>query len=152
MADIRVDTASPNNSAGIYDAGDNQGGLQTFQNFVQVAGAYCRIRSIMYRDLINARPEITLLFFSANPTLSTITDNAPIVIHADDQAKIFHEETIKPGDWTNLGTTAIYSRDNIAKAAFLADTSLRMVVLHRRRCLYASGTDNVRIRIEVESG
>ena len=144
-------SGTPNNTLTIYDPGDCLGGLQSFANFA-VAGGLFRLTGYQLQDKISARPNGALLFFDANPTFSTFTDNAAYILHDADRAKLFHVEPIGAGDWVDLVVGAFAeSKRLIDKTAFLPDGTLRVAFIFAERCLFASGTDNFHLRVDGET-
>jgi hypothetical protein len=74
-------------SAAAYTAGDNVGGLLTF-NSVLRTGVESGLIQFASADIIDSRfTGLTLWLFSANPTSSTITDKTAFVLHKNDVAK-----------------------------------------------------------------
>lgn len=75
----------------IYADGDNIGGLLTLSNVGHTSGANTGILqdvTLVEADSSPQNAAIDVMFFDANPSASTFTNNIATVIHADDEDKI----------------------------------------------------------------
>lgn len=80
-----------------YSAGDSIGGL-----ILQNPGSRInmgRINDVKIVDTLNQKPALTIFLFNAPPSASTITDNAPFDLHANDAAKVVGVIGIAAGDY-----------------------------------------------------
>lgn len=109
---LTVKDARPVISTGAYANGDTVGGLMTISSAVLYDGLSVYLHSITITDESAQNTGLAFVFFSEDPTASTFTDNAPIVIHADDRDKI-------------LGVVAATSSDYFPVGSGLSVASLR---------------------------
>lgn len=149
MADVKNTVVAITNSNTTYDFQDCIGGVLLFTDFVVAAGTACNLRSIQLQDDASLCPELSFLFLREAPE-GTYTDNAAIVYHANDRDRIVHHEAIFPGDWEDLEGMGLFTRQGINKQIFLVDTSLRVVLVAKRRVLYPAGTGHLSLRVEVD--
>lgn len=87
-----------------YSVGDAVGGLITLSNAVRASGLRAFIRSLFILDTSNVKNAFELLFFNANPSSSTITDNAAFVLHSSDTAKLIQRVSVAASDYVTLDT------------------------------------------------
>jgi hypothetical protein len=73
---ITVDTAA-------YTIGDSMGGKITLANAVRKVGGTCTLTNLTIIDKGNVRPTFNIVIFSSDPTVATITDQAPFVLGTD---------------------------------------------------------------------
>jgi hypothetical protein len=72
-----------------YAQYDSIGSLLTLNNAVSASGRGTFLHSVQSNSVVSAGiSTVRLLFFDANPTLSTFTNDAAIVLNFDDQEKI----------------------------------------------------------------
>lgn len=84
-----VRTVTPVINTSAYAAGDCVGGLQTIANAVRTGGPGSGlIENFTVLDATGANAAIDIVFFSANPTNSTFTNNAACAVNAADLGKI----------------------------------------------------------------
>ncbi len=79
-----------------YSAGDSIGGLITISNALNRHGAGI-LRQLTVVDLDNHTLTGVFIFFSANPSGSTLTDNAAVSIAAADISKVIDVYAISSG-------------------------------------------------------
>ena len=74
---VRGFTVTPTIQAAAYADGDLIGGKQTIANFVPATGGAATIQSILIANKTGnaARPAYEFVFYNANPTGSTFTEN-----------------------------------------------------------------------------
>ena len=94
---VTVDTAA-------YTAQDNIGGLLTLTDAMLSEGGTGLLQSLLVADASGQKPALEILIFNANPSSSTITDQAAISIHADDVGKIIRRISVSQGDYVNVGS------------------------------------------------
>ncbi len=96
-----ADRQAPTVDAGAYADGDALSGLMTFDVAERpMTGAVTRIR---IRSGTTVGVDSFLHLFNANPSASTVTKNAAVVIHADDRAKAFESIKLSSSDWSQRG-------------------------------------------------
>lgn len=101
---------------GAYHANDNVGGVLTLTGASRVSGKATTLTRVSVLDAANQKKQLELVFFNANPSASTFTDNAAPVIHANDQAKFVGRITINSSDYISVGTTGLACLANIGLA------------------------------------
>lgn len=96
--------AAPPTSATAYGAGNVIGGLISFTNATRYAGLGAVLQNISVTFTDGVVPSLDVILFDANPSASTITDNAPVSVVAADVPKIIG--VIHITDCTLVGTSA----------------------------------------------
>jgi len=94
-------------SAGVYDANDDVGGVITLTSAARALGMPTTLTRFTVVDAGNQKAQLELLFFNANPSASTFTDNAAPVIHANDEAKVCGRRTVYASDYLTVGAKAV---------------------------------------------
>ena len=90
---VTVDTSA-------YAAGDCIGGKLTLTDAMRVNGGTGILQSLFMMDRSGTqKPALEILIFNADPTASTLTDQAAVSIHADDVGKVIRRISIAAGDW-----------------------------------------------------
>lgn len=89
-----------------YSSGDCVGGKLTLSSIVRTAGGTALVQSLFLRDTSNQKAALELLIFNADPTSSTLTDNAAAVIHANDIDKIVRRISIAASDYVTIDSKA----------------------------------------------
>lgn len=90
-----------------YSVGDNVGGKLTLSNAVRSSGGTAYLRSLLLVDTSNQKNALELLLFNADPSSSTITDNAAFVLHANDVAKLIRRYSLAAADYVTLDSKGI---------------------------------------------
>jgi len=102
-----------------YSDGDVIGGKMTLAGVVEFLGNSGAIRAASVHSLADlSTVPIRVLIFNADPTASTITENAAFVLHTDDVAKLVGvlDLSVKAG----IGTPDVLFADN-PHLPFVAD-------------------------------
>ena len=101
-SDIISPTVTVDTSA--YSANDVIGGKLTLTNAMRVNGGTGLLQSLMLIDTSGTqKPALEIIIFNADPTASTITDQATISVHTDDVAKVIRKIDVAASDWTLIG-------------------------------------------------
>lgn len=134
-----VPTVTVNNVA--YTSGDNVGGKLTLANAVRVSGGVSELKSVAFIDAANQKPVLEIIIFNADPTASTITNNAAFVLHANDIAKVIARIPVATGDWVSIDTKgfANITPSRILKAA--TGTTLYAALITTSTPTYVNATD-----------
>lgn len=103
-------STTPAVEAGAYAVGDLIGGLQTLANVVDRIGEGGYIEAGALLSQVAVANAVTLLFFNANPSASTFTENSAPVIHANDRAKLIGAMTLSVQ--AAIGTPNVRFADN----------------------------------------
>lgn len=138
-------TATPTVSASpAYTAGDCVGGLMTLSNAVRsgpLSGVLAAIE-VMCKSAQTFAFDV--IFFDANPSGSTLNDNAAIAIAAADFDKIVGVAQITgtaPNAWVNVGTPSFAVAANVNLPLKLASTTLYAVLVARGTPTLGSTSD-----------
>lgn len=96
-----------------YTAADVVGGKMTIQNVCKNSGDPCVLDEIKLIDKSNQKPVLEIIFFEADPTATTFTDNAALAINAADMSKVLGRVPVASGDWVTVGGIGIADVKNI---------------------------------------
>lgn len=83
-----VVTATPTLNTSAYSDGDCVGGLMTINDAAFQPAGTGEIRRIRLHERSTQAAALHLYVFSDNPSASTFTNNAAMVVHADDVGKV----------------------------------------------------------------
>jgi hypothetical protein len=139
IKDTTAVSASPD-----YSIGDAVGGKRTLASAVRVSGGTAILEDIILLDRANQGPGLEILFFDADPTSATITDNSGFVFSTDD-LKLIARVTIGQSDWTSLNSKKyahIKSIGALLKAA--SGTSLYVAIV-ATTAYNAAATDDMQV-------
>lgn len=126
--------------AGAYTAGDAVGALLTLTNIAPANGKQITIQNLLVRDKAKQSKGMTLIFFDANPTASTIVDNSPISIHDDDIAKIVGIVRVYAADYTDLAAGSVVRAAEAATITPASDSrTLFLAIRADEEPTYANG-------------
>ena len=104
-----VISVTPTVSSGAaYTAADAVGGKQTLTSAARVSGGVAVLQSLTVLDLGNQKAALTLLFFDADPTAATITDNAAFV-WSTDTTKFIGKINVAAADYETVAGEAVAS-------------------------------------------
>jgi len=82
----------------------------TFTNALVKASFSGLLRAAVIRDKDSEAGVLALTLFKANPTLSTFTDNSPIVIHDSDIAKIIGVVAFAAADYVAYSASSLATK------------------------------------------
>lgn len=122
-ADVREISVTPNLAnfgVGAYSSGDCVGGLLTFSGALSGPTKTGRVRSVKVTDLDKQNAALTLLLFSANPTASTLTDNAVVVIATADQTKLLPYVAVLATDYQTFSTSSLATVSSLLSGVWSA--------------------------------
>ena len=125
-----------------YAAGDCVGGKQTLTNAIRVAGNGSILNTINVYDSANQKAAISILFFDADPTAATITDNAAFTISTD-TSKLVGKIDIAAADYVTINTRAYACKNALSLGPLLPSSgkNLYAVVVTSGTPTYAATTD-----------
>lgn len=135
-------TATPTVSVSpAYSIGDAIGGLMTFTGMARAAVGSGLLQNASLACKSAQTAAIDLVLFSANPTGSTITDNAPYSLAVADLPKVL--TVVHLTDWTSQGTPSFAQGGQLATiyALTLGQTSVYGVLVARAALTLASTSD-----------
>jgi hypothetical protein len=139
IKDTTAVSASPD-----YSIGDAVGGKRTLASAVRVSGGTAILEDIMLLDRANQGPGLEILFFDADPTAATITDNSGFVFSTDD-LKLIARVSVGVSDWTSVNSKKyahIKSIGALLKAA--SGTSLYVAIV-ATTAYNAAATDDMQV-------
>lgn len=132
---------TPTISTSAYTAGDAVGGKQTIANAVRTPGTAI-LDSISITDISNQKAALEILIFNADPSATTITDNAALAINSADITKIIARISIASGDYVAIGTLAVATVKGLGIALKAASgTTLYAAVMTTGTPTYAGTSD-----------
>ena len=121
-------TISPTVDTSAYADGDNIGGteyqLSDVVNYTNGGFAWC----VVVRDYAEQTPGFTMLFFSAEPSNTTLTDNSALTIADADLANCIGFISVESADYYALTGNSIAFKSDVG-VAYVADADDLWVVL-----------------------
>lgn len=142
-----------------YSDGDAIGNLLTLSDFARVAAGSGLITRLQLRCTMNPGVQSFVHLFDANPSASTVTDNAAVVIHANDRSKILKTIAIPAASWvTPKGASPWYTVELVGPKGGLNDYIAYQLAAGRD--LYVAweadgtinfGTDTVEVLVSAEN-
>lgn len=134
--------ATPTTTNGAYAAGDIIGGKLTFANMARVSGGGGWLQAVTVGVKAAVTPALELWLFDADPTNTTVADNAIWSLNATDLGKAFAVVSIAAGDWKDGGTPNVASIEYLRKYT-LGATSMYGYLVDRTGTTLTSTTDIV---------
>lgn len=107
----KVISVTPTIDTAAYSTGDAVGGKQTLTSAARVSGGAVTLESLIIVDKANQKQAMDILFFNADPTAATITNNATFAFSTD-IAKWVGQIHIATTDWTTFDSKAIVNKLN----------------------------------------
>lgn len=89
-----------------YSIGDCIGGKIELNNALRVSNATGMIKRLLLRDASGSAPVVDILVFSSEPTVATVTDNAPIDLGTDIN-KVIRTISVTAEDYITVGTDSV---------------------------------------------
>lgn len=124
-----------------YTSGDAVGGVQTLASFWRTSGGNSRLNSLTIVDKGNQKPNLTLLFFNANPSAATITDNSAFAFSTD-ISKCVGKYNVSSSDFETVDSKAVACLKNIGlDLEGNSTTSCYVAVLTTSTPTFASTSD-----------
>lgn len=125
-----------------YVTGDALGVLITFDNAVPPGRLSGMIHTIILTDLDKENSRVDVVFFKANPSGTTFTDNSALDIADADLPKFIGHKRIEPADYCDFLDNSAATVANIGLPFNLdGGTSLYAVCVIRQGKTYTSTTD-----------
>lgn len=97
----------------IYASGDALGGLLTLNNICEESRGSMMVGGIVLADLAKLNIATDVIFFSANPSLTTITNNSPLDIADGDITKVIGAVNIAAGDYFSFNDNSVAVVKNV---------------------------------------
>jgi hypothetical protein len=110
----KIVAVTPGISTTAYSIGDNVGGKITLASSVRTVGNLALLVSLLVVDKSNIKPALELLFFNADPTAATLTDNAAISLSTD-VSKICGRLSVASTDYVTVGGVAVANLSSVMK-------------------------------------
>lgn len=136
-------TVSPTVSTSAYADGDNIGGteyqLQSVVNNDQ--GGF--VWTITVLDYAKQTPAFTLVFFSAEPSNTTFTDNAALDIHDSDMPYYIGHVSIEAADYASFSDNAAATKTDVGIGYVALSDNLWVVLVADGAATFAAATDLV---------
>ena len=132
-----------------YSTGDLIGGKQELINAVEESGAAGIIRGITVADAANQKIQIDAIFFNADPSNTTFTENGALAVNAADLDKIIGAVVV--GTYFAFNANAFGQPSGAVRIPFVlgGGTSLFLALIARGTINLAATTDlDVRVALE----
>lgn len=100
----KTSSATPVVSTSAYATGDVIGSKLTISNAARIDGGTGTIESVVVHSKSLQTALFDVVFFHADPSASTFTDNAALAVAAADFAKVCGIVNFAAANWTALGT------------------------------------------------
>lgn len=149
----RTVCSTPVVDTGAYAPGDNIGGLITFTAALQPRSAYKSgqapgglVQNILFTDLGAEGKQVELCLFNANPTATTVTDQAALDIADGDITKVAGCATVS--DFSSFADNGIGQVKNLSLSLASADFPIYGVLVAREAVTY-DAADAVSVCITV---
>jgi hypothetical protein len=117
------------NGTSVYANGDMVGSAEIQLANVTNEGAGIVLQVITGYDLDSQNSLLTLLFFSAEPTNTTFTDNAALDIHDSDIPYFVGHVSVPASAYTSLSDNSVFTVRNIGLTMQLLNQDLWVVVM-----------------------
>lgn len=135
-------TSAPTISTSAYAAGDNIGGLISLASAVRVSGGSGVINTVVVADKALQNSALDVVFFAANPTNTTFTDNAALTVHDTDLLTIVGHISVAASDYTSFADNSVATSKNNGLAFKLTSgTTLYAAIVCRGTPTYAATSD-----------
>jgi len=137
-------------TAGLYAVNDNVGGKITLTSAARASGGTVRLNSITIADHDKQEAEMDITFFNADPTLSTLTNDAAVSVHDDDANKVVGSFTISPAHYYDLGACSVGNIQDINKLMTAVGSANLFCAVTTRGTPTFTATNHVNIIIDFE--
>lgn len=142
-----VVSVSPTVSTTTYATGDAVGSLLTFSNAFLSSGGSGLLQRVALQFKSNQTTPMDLLLFDANPSGTTVTDNAAVAVSVADFGKLIG--VVHVTDCTSAGTPSICQANGLAMAVkATSGTSLFGILVSRGTPTLAS-TSDVQVQLQL---
>lgn len=126
--------------AGAYAVNDLVGTKNTLADAVRASAGKGIIQSVVLADKAKQDARLDIIFFNADPSGSTLTDNGAATLVDADLLKVVGVVTILPTDYCDLADNSVASRCGIGLAfAAAGGDNLYAVLVSRGTPTYAAG-------------
>lgn len=132
-----------------YSSGDLIGTKLTLANAARIAGGSGYLRSLVLTDKAKQSAQIDVVFFRTDPSNTTFTDNAALVVNATDLLTIVGHVSIVTADWCAFNANSVATKAGLGLEYQLVGTSLYACLVSRGTPTYTS-TSDLQLTIKVE--
>jgi len=141
-------TVTPSlNVAGAYAAGDLVGQKNTIASAVRVSGGRGTILSVTIADKAKQAAALDLVFFGADPTGTTFTDNGPFTPVDADLLKIIGHVAVLASDYSQFADNAVATRVAVGLMFEASVSTIYMAVVSRGAPTYTDGDLQIKIAL-----
>lgn len=133
---------TPTVTSGAYTANDVIGGKLTFADMARVSGGSGWLQSVTIGLKAAITPNLELWLFDADPTNTSLADNAAWSLNAADLGKVFAIVKFAAADWCDGGTPNVASIEYVRKYSLTA-TSMFGYLVDRTGVTLTSTSDVV---------
>lgn len=105
--------ANVTTSATAYTAADQVGGLITLESAVDVPGGPAILESLTVIDKEKIKADLTVFFFSRNPTLLSVDNAALSIADADMVAYCLGKVKVAEADYSDIAASSVATLTNI---------------------------------------
>ena len=144
---ITLPITTTNGSA--YAAGDNIGGKLTLPYAVRLTGGKGTISTVVLADLDKQNAEFDVVFFKADPSGSTLTNDAAISITDADILNAIGSITISPAHYIDLGASALATQEDLCLDFESNAQDIYASLVSRGTPTY-TGTSNLQLSVTIE--
>ena len=137
-------------TAGLYAVGDNVGGKITLTSAARASGTTVRLNSVVLADHDGQEAEMDITFFNADPSGSTLTNDAATNVVVADAAKVVGTVTISPAHYYDLGDVSVANIQDIGLLITAVGSANLYCAVTTRGTPTFSATDHVNLIINLE--
>lgn len=148
QAYTQVHTISPTVDTSIYADGDNIGGQEYEMPYVVNTGDGGTIHTITVQDYDSQTPDLAIVFFNAEPSNTTFTDNGALTIADADLAAYVGHVTIASTDYLSFVNNSVGVKANVGLAYDAPNESLWVVLVSKGTPTFTNA-NYLKIRIAV---
>lgn len=137
----RAVTVTPVIDGNIYAAGDAMGGKLTLTGIVPKGASVGMIRSIVIVDQDNEKAPIDVVFFAADPSGTTFTNNGALDVADADALKVAGVVSILAADYVSFADNAVATKQCALAVAPADGRTLYAALVCRATPTYTAATD-----------
>ena len=144
-AKATVITATPVIQAAAYASGDQLGSLVTLSNAMDSTKDTGTVMSVTVIDKAEQSSDLSILFFSAEPTIASADNAALSITDAEVAAKLLGVVSVSASDYVDIGNQHVAQKTSVGLMLQSAagSTSLYCLLLCEGTPTYASTSDLV---------
>lgn len=125
----------------LYATGDLVGGKLSLVEAGRSSPNTGLIHSVVIRDQANQKVAFDVVFFSADPTGTTFTENAALDVADADLAKVLGVVQVVASDYVTLSDNAVATRSGLGLPYELGGSTLYAALITRGAPTFAAATD-----------